>query len=77
MCDDDDEDSPPLCDAHKRRRRADFIRLKKRVREETPEGREQHSGGGRHFDCLRDTLRSLGYFDLYLSGRIDHAVEPL
>ena len=27
MCDDDDEDSPPLCDAHKRHRRADIIRL--------------------------------------------------
>jgi len=27
MCDDDDEGSHPLCDAHKRRRRADIVRL--------------------------------------------------
>ena len=70
---------PPLCEAHKRRRRADIVRLN--VGREQGEGgerprRERRSIGGRHFDCLRDTLRGLGYFDLYLSGRIGHAMEP-
>ena len=35
------------------------------------------SYGGTHFDCLPDTLRKLGYFHLYLVGRIGHAVELL
>ena len=74
----DDSPPPPYTDA-KRHRRADIVRLNIGGAREggNISRRERHSRGGRHFDCLRDTLRSLGYFDLYLSGRIDHAVEPL